>query len=79
MSFATTPANAQDEPTEQPAEQAQAASNYQQPAQQTQPGQQGKVELTPEQKAMQRRLSASSATEEMRSREQPPRLVVARS
>ncbi len=67
VSFATTPANAQNEPAEQPDEQAQAASTYQQPAQPTQPGQQGKVELTPEQKAMQRRLSASSATEEMRS------------
>lgn len=67
VSFATTPANAEDEPVEQSAEQEQAASTYQQPVQQTQPGQQGKVELTPEQKAMQRRLSASSGTEEMRS------------
>lgn len=63
VSFSTTPANAQDEPAEQPAEQAQAANTYQQPAQQPQPGQQGKVELTPEQKAMKRRLSASSDTE----------------
>lgn len=67
VSFATTPANAEDEPAEQPAEQAQAASTYQQPVQPAQPAQQGKVELTPEQKAMQRRLSASSGTEEMRS------------
>jgi type IV secretion system protein VirB10 len=78
VSFATTPANAEDEPVEQPAEQAQAASTYQQPVQQTQPGQQGKVELTPEQKAMQRRLSASSATEKCAPRVQPRRLVVVR-
>ena len=64
-SFATTPGNADEEPVEQPAEQAQSASTYQQQAHQTQPGQQGKVELTPEQKAMQRRLSSSSATEQI--------------
>ncbi|HGY3217890.1 TPA: hypothetical protein ACNVXO_006544 [Pseudomonas aeruginosa] len=44
-SFATTPGNADEEPVEQPAEQAQSASTYQQQAHQTQPGQQGKVEL----------------------------------